>query len=118
MYWISVLLYGGMGSSVLEQEPGKNTINYGFQLYGQPLRTCNSTTLESLKSSRQTSTLIYGYLLELPYVNSSPTQLLSQHHDFSACFVLFHAAMRLGNLVKVEDFSNLDMQRTRSNLFN
>ena len=43
---------------------------------------------------------------------------LGQHHDFSASLVLLHAPMRLNNLFKMENLSDLDMQRARRNLLN
>ena len=43
---------------------------------------------------------------------------LSQHHDFTACFVLLHATMRLDDLIKMEDFADLDAQCARRDLFN
>lgn len=42
---------------------------------------------------------------------------LGQHHDLSARFALLHAAMRLSDLVKVEGFTNQDVQRARRDLF-
>src|SRR5580692_8624513 len=41
---------------------------------------------------------------------------LSQHHYFSAGFILLHAAMRLNDFVEVERFANLDTQCARRDL--
>jgi hypothetical protein len=40
-----------------------------------------------------------------------------QHNDLAARFVLFHTAMRLNNLVKVEDLADLNLQCARGDLF-
>lgn len=41
---------------------------------------------------------------------------LGQHHNLSTRFVLFHAAMRLNDFVKVKDFADLDVQCARCDL--
>jgi len=41
---------------------------------------------------------------------------LGKNYDLPARFVLFHAAMRLIDLVKVEDLANLDAQTVRRDL--
>src|ERR1700721_2265184 len=42
--------------------------------------------------------------------------LLGKHDYLSPRFVLFHAAMRVNDLLKVEGFADLDVHRTRSDL--
>jgi len=39
-----------------------------------------------------------------------------QHHYLSACPILLHASMCINNLVEMEDFANLHLQRTGLNL--
>src|SRR5580698_7829540 len=43
---------------------------------------------------------------------------LSQHHDLSTRFILFHTSMGLDDLLKTENFADLDAQCIRSDLFN
>src|SRR5467141_1850812 len=66
---------------------------------------------------------MYSNIGRLPWrefwevLSRSPSgALLAQHDDLSTRFVLFHAAMRLNDLVKVEGFADLDVQRTRGDL--
>src|ERR1700728_1244105 len=43
---------------------------------------------------------------------------LSQHHNLSTRFILFHASMCLDDLLKMENLADLDTQCIRSDLFN
>src|SRR5580704_18147625 len=43
---------------------------------------------------------------------------LSQDHDLSTRFILFHTSMCLDDLLKTENFADLDAQCIRSDLFN
>jgi hypothetical protein len=41
-----------------------------------------------------------------------------QHHNFSACFVLLHAAVRLNDFIELKGFADLDVQCARRDLLN